>query len=133
MSSHEIPRHWRLRRIRYRLEGNSDHNKEGWGGLAHFAEGKRENEEELFRMIGRVVSWTRVPGKGIVVALVEVEREQGENLRLVAQLTDLEEGNPKIGMRVKMVTRKLGEEDEEDERGLIIYGYKFKPIEGEEE
>ena len=124
--SHSPARYRRGVGFRYGLRGGGDPER----GLAHFAEGKRGKEEELSRMIGRVVSWTEVPGK--VVALVEVENGKGRKRRLTAQLTDLEK-NPWIGMEVEMVTRKLGEEDEEDERGLIIYGYKFKPIEGEEE
>lgn len=44
-----------------------------------------------------------------------------------AQLTDVQADDVEIGMRVEMVTRKLREED--GERGLIVYGYKFRRAE----
>jgi uncharacterized OB-fold protein len=40
-------------------------------------------------------------------------------------LTDLGEQPVEIGMPVEMVTRKL--RNDGDERGLIVYGYKFRP------
>ena len=43
---------------------------------------------------------------------------------VTAQLTDVENDQVKIGMKVEMVTRKLREDGEE---GQIIYGYKFRP------
>jgi uncharacterized OB-fold protein len=41
-----------------------------------------------------------------------------------AMLTDVNEGELEIGMRMEMVTRKIREEGE---RGLLVYGYKFRP------
>jgi hypothetical protein len=32
----------------------------------------------------------------------------------------------KIGMPVEMVTRRIKEDG--DERGMLIYGYKFRPV-----
>jgi uncharacterized OB-fold protein len=56
------------------------------------------------------------------VALVRLE----EGPLVAAQLTDVDREEVKIGMEVEMVTRKL---QEEDEGGLIVYGYKFrKPL-----
>ena len=122
---------WRLREFRYRLVGCCSPSK--WQGLAHFAEGGR-SDEGLSRK-GVVVSWTR-RRDGVVVALVEVTDDQGNKEGLTAQLTDLKE-DPKIGMLVEMVTRKLEDEgdksDESDGRGLIIYGYKFRPVIDHEE
>lgn len=43
-----------------------------------------------------------------------------------AQLTDVAADELEIGMRVEMVTRKLRADGE---RGLLIYGYKFRPVE----
>jgi uncharacterized OB-fold protein len=54
------------------------------------------------------------------IALVELD----EGPLVTAQLTDLG-GEPEIGMRVEMVTRKLRTDGEE---GIIVYGYKFRPI-----
>ena len=42
-----------------------------------------------------------------------------------AQLTDVDEDAVSIGMPVEMVTRKLREDA--DERGMLVYGYKFRP------
>jgi uncharacterized protein len=41
------------------------------------------------------------------------------------RLTDANPNELKIGQRVEMVTRKLREHGEE---GLIVYGYKFRPV-----
>lgn len=56
-----------------------------------------------------------------VLALVKLD----EGPMVTAQVTDLDE-LPAIGDRVEMVTRKL---TTEGERGMIVYGYKFrKPV-----
>ena len=65
-----------------------------------------------------------------VVALIDLD--QGP--RITAQLTDVEwvwkkgikTPEIKIGDVVEMVTRKLKVEGS-DSRGLIVYGYKFRP------
>jgi uncharacterized OB-fold protein len=57
-----------------------------------------------------------------VVALVKLE----EGPLVTAQLTDLGDEPAEIGMLVEMVTRKLREDG--DERGIIGYGYKFRPL-----
>jgi hypothetical protein len=44
---------------------------------------------------------------------------------ITAQLTDLDEAPVRIGMPVEMVTRRM--RDDGDERGMIVYGYKFRP------
>ena len=45
---------------------------------------------------------------------------------VTAQLTDLGEEPVHIGMPVEMVTRKI--RNDGDERGMIVYGYKFRPV-----
>lgn len=55
-----------------------------------------------------------------VLALVQLD----EGPLVTAQLTDLAEPVI-IGMRVEMVTRKLRTEGES---GMIVYGYKFRPV-----
>ncbi len=55
-----------------------------------------------------------------VLALVRL----AEGPLVTAQLTDLD-GPPQIGMQVEMVTRKLSTEGPD---GIIIYGYKFRPL-----
>jgi hypothetical protein len=54
------------------------------------------------------------------VALVKLQ----EGPLVTAQLTDVEPEKVSVGMPVEMVTRKLREEGE---RGVIVYGYKFRP------
>ena len=44
---------------------------------------------------------------------------------VTAQLTDVDAEDVHIGMPVEMVTRKI---KEEGENGLIVYGYKFRPV-----
>jgi len=45
---------------------------------------------------------------------------------VTAQLTDLGDAPVEIGMPVEMVTRRLRQDG--DERGLLVYGYKFRPV-----
>jgi uncharacterized OB-fold protein len=47
-----------------------------------------------------------------------------EGPTVLAQLTDLD-GPVEIGMEVEMVTRKLRTDGK---RGIIVYGYKFRPL-----
>lgn len=54
------------------------------------------------------------------VALVKLD----EGPMVTAQLTDIDPGNISVGMPVEMVTRKVRQEGE---RGIIVYGYKFRP------
>jgi hypothetical protein len=56
------------------------------------------------------------------IALVKLQ----EGPMVTAQLTDLGEEPVRIGMPVEMVTRKI--RNDGDERGMIVYGYKFRPV-----
>ena len=49
-----------------------------------------------------------------------------EGPMVTAQLTDLGEEAVEIGMPVEMVTRKIRQDG--DERGMLVYGYKFRPV-----
>ena len=55
-----------------------------------------------------------------ILALVELD----EGGIITAQLTDMD-ARPEIGDRVEMVTRKL---TTDGSRGMIVYGYKFRPV-----
>ena len=55
------------------------------------------------------------------VALVKLD----EGPMVTAQLTDLGDQPIEIGMPVEMVTRRLRQDG--DERGMMVYGYKFRP------
>jgi uncharacterized OB-fold protein len=129
----EISRHWRLRKQRYSLAGEICPHCEvkifpprdicpECGGEA----------KQLYNFTGRgeVYSYTTVydPPAGYedyapyTVALVKLE----EGPIVTAQLTDLDNGKVEIGTPVEMVTRRLRSDG--DERGLLVYGYKFRPI-----
>lgn len=57
-----------------------------------------------------------------VLALIKLD----EGAMITAQLTDIESfDSVQIGDRVEMVTRKLATEGK---NGMIIYGYKFRPV-----
>ena len=56
------------------------------------------------------------------VAMVKLN----EGPMITAQLTDLGDAPVEIGMPVEMVTRKM--RNDGDERGVILYGYKFRPV-----
>ena len=45
---------------------------------------------------------------------------------VTVQLTNLGNGPVRIGMPVEMMTRKI--RNDGDERGMIVYGYKFRPV-----
>ena len=66
------------------------------------------------------------------VALIQLE----EGPMVTAMMTDLDRNKPRetenqerqrvfIGQKVEMVTRKLREDGQ---RGMIVYGYKFRPV-----
>jgi uncharacterized OB-fold protein len=59
------------------------------------------------------------------VALVKLV----EGPLITAQLTDLGDRQVEIGMPVEMVTRKIRSDG--DERGMLVYGYKFRPVLGD--
>jgi hypothetical protein len=126
----QIAQNWRLEDQRYRLVGEQCPHC----GVKIFPPRDACPEcarpaQELFTFSGKgeVYSYTTVLDapegfegqKPYVVALIRLD----EGPMLTAQLTDLE-GEPAIGMRVEMVTRKLRTDGE---AGVIVYGYKFRP------
>ncbi|MDQ7024781.1 MAG: Zn-ribbon domain-containing OB-fold protein [Anaerolineae bacterium] len=86
------------------------------------------SESYEFAGTGEVYSYTVVqdPPLGYednapyILALVKLD----EGAIITAQLTDVDD-NITIGDRVEMVTRKL---TSEGQQGMIIYGYKFRPM-----
>ncbi len=128
----EIPRHWRLKKQRYALVGEICPHCEAkifpprdvgphCGGEAKTA----------FQFSGRgeVYSYTKMTdapagyeeSAPYMVALVKL----AEGPLVTAQLTDLDGQKVEIGMPVEMVTRKIRSDG--DERGMLVYGYKFRP------
>lgn len=91
--------------------------------------GDKTNEKFQFSGKGEVYSHTTVyeapagyeAQAPYTVAIIKLD----EGPMITAQLTDVDSSEVKIGMPVEMVTRKM--RNDGDERGLIIYGYKFRP------
>ena len=128
----EIPRHWRLKQQRYGLVG----------GICLHCDtkffpprdicpncGSEEMKAYPFNGKGEVFSFTTLyeapagfdETAPYTVALVKLE----EGPLVTAQLTDWGNQPVEIGMPVEMVTRRLRQDG--DERGMLIYGYKFRP------
>lgn len=128
----EISRHWRLRKERYALVGEvCPHcNAKLFPPRDICPEcGGEARTPFQFSGRGEVYSFTTIydPPAGyeenapFTVALVKLE----EGPIVTAQLTDLDNEPVKIGAPVEMVTRRLRQDG--DERGMIVYGYKFRP------
>jgi uncharacterized OB-fold protein len=129
----EISRHWRLRKQRYGLVGEvCPHCESKIFPPRDVCPdcGKEAKTSFQFSGRGEVYSYTTVYNapEGFedqapyTVALVKLE----EGPMVTAQLTDLGDEKVEIGTPVEMVTRRLRQDG--DERGLIVYGYKFRPV-----
>jgi len=128
----DIPRHWRLKKQRYALVGEvCDHCDAKLFPPRDICPECGEEAKTLFQFSGRgeVYSHTMVydapqgyEGQA-PYALAMVKLEEGP--LVTAQLTDLGEKPAEIGMPVEMVTRLL--RSATDERGMLVYGYKFRP------
>lgn len=127
-----LPRHWRLRDARYRLAGArcAACGEPMFPAREICPHCKTPGPDSFtFSGKGRVYSYTTVyeaPAgyEGFVpytLALVRLD----EGPLVTAQLTDIDPGQAEIGLTVEMVTRKLREHGRE---GLIVYGYKFRPV-----
>lgn len=128
----EIVSSWRLKKQRYGLVGEvCPHCDQKIFPPRDICPGCRSeaNEAYAFSGKGEVYSYTTIyeapagyeEQAPYTVALVKLD----EGPMITAQLTDVNHGEVKIGMRVEMVTRKL--KNDGNERGIIIYGYKFRP------
>lgn len=124
----------RLKRQRYFLLGEICSNEECQEKIFPPRDicpdcGHEAHEEFQFSGKGSVYSFTTVmnPPAGFeenapyTVAIINLD----EGPLLTAQLTDLGDTPVEIGMPVEMVTRKL---KSEGDQGMLIYGYKFRPI-----
>jgi uncharacterized OB-fold protein len=127
----QVARHWRTRNQRYSLTGE----------VCETCGGKIFPPRDIcpecdapaktpftFSGRGRVYSYSTVHNAPqgyednvpYTVALVKLE----EGPMVTAQLADVEPGDVTVGMPVEMVTRRLRQEGE---RGIVVYGYKFRP------
>lgn len=128
----EIPRHWRLKNQRYKLTGEvCPHCQARLFPPRDVCPECGGEAKTFYNFSGRgeIYSFTTVydPPAGYeenapyTVALIRLE----EGPLVTAQLTDLGNQSVTIGTPVEMVTRKLRTDG--DERGMLIYGYKFRP------
>lgn len=130
----EVARYWRTTAQRYRLLGEVDSKT----GQRYITErGGRAAEPAQMSGRGEVFSYTtiHVPPAGFgkyapyMVALIRLE----EGPLITAQLTDVNEQDVRIGMKVEMVTRVLREDGGDghgEGQGMLVYGYKFRPAWG---
>lgn len=129
----EIARHWRLQKQRYALVGEvcpHCHNKIfPPRDVCPTCSGEAK-QPYTFSGKGEVFSYTVMhdaptgydENTPYTVAVVKLQ----EGPMVTAQITDLGEQPMEIGMPVEMVTRKIREDG--NERGMLVYGYKFRPM-----
>ncbi|MFP4440099.1 MAG: Zn-ribbon domain-containing OB-fold protein [Chloroflexaceae bacterium] len=128
----DLAKHWRQKGARYRLEGQR-----------HRATGEVRFPARPAGLGDDPAAWEpcTLSGKGEIysfsvlrqapegfdqatpypVALVKL----AEGPLVTAQLTDCAEADLAIGQSVEMVTRRLKDTGED---GLLVYGYKFRPV-----
>jgi hypothetical protein len=127
----EISKHWRLKQQRYALVGEvCPHCEVKIFPPRDICPDCGEDARTKYHFSGRgeVYSFTTVfqapmgheRNAPYTVALVRLE----EGPMVTAQLTDLGDDPVEIGMPVEMVTRRLRSDGE---RGMLVYGYKFRP------
>jgi len=123
---------WRLKDQRYRLEGTICGNC----GAKHFPPREVCTECKSTQMTphefdgnGELYSFTILHSAPLgyegqlpyAVGMIKLD----EGPMVEAQITDVNLADLKIGERMEVVTRKLREYGEQ---GLIVYGYKFRPV-----
>ena len=127
----DIPRVWRLRSQRYRLQRTQC---ESCADLqfppALICPNCKSRDLKPFNFLGKgiIYSFSTVytplanfeDVAPYVVALIDLK----EGPRITAQLTDVSSNDVEIGMPVEMVIRKISERGS---NGVIVYGYKFRP------
>jgi uncharacterized protein len=128
----EISRHWRLKKQRYSMVGEVCPHCEKKifppRDICPYCS-KEAKAPYAFSGKGEVYSFTTIydPPAGYqefapyTVALVKLD----EGPMITAQLTDVDNKSVSIGMPVEMVTRRLREDGD---KGVILYGYKFRPL-----
>ncbi len=128
----EVSRHWRLQTQRYSLVGEAcPHCEFKIFPPRDICPDCGEDARDLFQFSGKgsVYSFATVSdaptgfeeNTPYTIAIVKLE----EGPLVTAQLTDLGNQPVGIGTPVEMVTRRLRSEGDQ---GMLIYGYKFRPI-----
>jgi len=127
-----LAKHWRQKPAYYRLEGQRNRTT---GEVRFPAQLPRpgENGDDwqpyMLSGCGEIYSFTVLRQAAVgfddatpyPVALVRLE----EGPLITAQLTDCSEDELAIGQPVEMVTRRLKDTGKD---GVIVYGYKFRPL-----
>jgi uncharacterized OB-fold protein len=128
----EVSRHWRLKKQRYALEGEvCPHCHAKIFPPRDICPDCGLDARTLYQFSGRgeVYSFAKVQDAPeahaeqapYTVALIRLE----EGPLVTAQLTDIGDQPVEVGSPVEMVTRKLRSDGE---RGILVYGYKFRPV-----
>jgi len=125
--------HWRRFKERYGMIGSkcSQCGRHFFPRRAICPECRRKGRMEDIKFSGKgtVFSHTviRTPPAGFesYVPYVMVIVDLKEGARVVSQLVDCRPEEVSIGMPVESCFRKIREEDKS---GLILYGFKFKPV-----
>jgi uncharacterized OB-fold protein len=129
----EVPRYWRMKNQRYALVGEvCPHCDAKIFPPRDICPHCGQDAKTKFTFSGRgeVYSFTTISdapagyeeNAPYTVALVKLN----EGPVVTAQLTDLGAQPVEIGMPVEMVTRKIRSDG--NERGILVYGYKFRPV-----
>ncbi len=133
MDEKAVSFHWRGFKERYGLVGSRCEmcGRHFFPGRVICPECRRKGKmtEHKFCGKGKVYSYTvvRTPPTGFeiyipyVVAIVELE----EGARVVSQLVDVKPEEVGIGMPVEACFRKIREQNKS---GLVLYGFKFRPL-----
>lgn len=128
----EISRHWRLRQQRYALVGEVCEHCDSKIFPPRDVCPDCDREAKTYHQFsgaGEVFSFSTVydapegfeGNAPYTVALIKL----AEGPLVTAQLTDVDNADVYIGMPVEMVTRRLRENGS---RGMLVYGYKFRPL-----
>lgn len=128
----DIPRYWRLKNQRYKLEGRKclDCGQLSFPPRLVCPKCKSRNSRtHRFKGKGKLYSFTTIyqapdrfdPMVPYTVALVDLD----EGVRVTAQITDTKPHDLTIGMDLEMVIRKIYADGD---RGPVLYGYKFRPL-----
>ncbi|HDD45859.1 MAG TPA: Zn-ribbon domain-containing OB-fold protein [Candidatus Aenigmarchaeota archaeon] len=127
-----VPFHWRRFRERYQLIGSKCEHCNGvfYPPRIVCPRCRRRGKVKSIKLSGRgrVYTYTiiRTPPEGFkiytpyIIAIVELE----EGAKILTQIVDCMPDEVYIGMPVKACFRKI---KEENESGIILYGFKFKP------
>lgn len=120
----QIAKHWRLKGSRYRLEGARDPQT---GALTFPAPPNTDREIVALNGHGVIESFASAgrAADGFVDNAIMALVRLNDGPLITAQLTDITLDQVQIGMQVEVVTRKLRDLGPD---GLIVYGYKFRPL-----